>query len=1075
MHFFYQGNKYPLWSLIHLKMKLTLALILFSNIFLYAAVSSGQSMREVKVSLKVKNLSLKEVFTLIEKQSPFLIAYKNNDISAAQKITLSAENKSVYTVLRDMLRNNNVSIRQNEGRYILIETGGSPAEAQVDTRVQQSVVVSGVIRDKRSREILPGVSIRVKGTQISAQTDAAGKFKITVPDNAQGRSVLISYVGYKTQEINVGTGNPVQQMDVMLEEDLLGLNEVVVTGQGLSVSKRRLSTNVTTISEKQIRDLPVNRIDQLIQSQIPNAQIKLSGGQAGATSIIQTRGFNSAFANSTPIVYIDGVRVDNLNTAPSIGMNLSGGISQGASTSSLSDIPVENIEKIEFISGGAATTLYGSDAANGVLQIFTKKKGSGEAAFNAGIDMGIETPTTDFLHFKRTKDLLYQNGLYTKYSLGVNGGTSDIGYSAAGAYNKSEGVLIHDQNQQEKLDFRIGLNAKIARDLTYESTFSYNNQNLRRVRNGNSGGYSGLWFAEDGASKVIGPGFNPDLDALTEAEFAKMKSYVDSAEMLQNNTSKTNRFQTAQAFRFQPLKDLLIKGTAGIDYRVQREQSVVTKAFNNHIRSNTAGSLSNYERNYLGLTFDLTAQYDYKVGDFSFLSTVGGQLFRTEDRQIAYIGQDIRDGALTIGQAATRTSSEFYNEVANYGIFVQENIGFKDRYFIDLGLRGDGNSAFGKSVGAQYYPKAGFSYILSSEPFFERMNQQILNTVKIRANYGVSGNFPTPFANERTIAITGFNGEQSATFGNPGNENLRPEKTYSKEIGIDLSLFKSKVSFTAGYFNNTTKDALFIVPPASSTGEASSLRNIGLIKNKGFEFSTSIAVIENEKWGLRVRASANTIDNKVISTGGAPAFNLNGLTSPTVQIVVKEGYPIGYISGNYGVFGPDNTLQKVIPLSFLGSTIPTLNGSMGLNLRYKNLSFFANADYQQGGYIDNWDKQFRINYGASKDGVPAEELAKNKTSNWLNYSQLFVEKSDFIKVRTMGLLYSFDKKNLGRLKNLTIGITAVNPLNFTASSSDPEAVMPGGAQGQGSATTGGLNYAAHSAARQFLGSVKINF
>ncbi|MCX2478226.1 TonB-dependent receptor [Pedobacter sp. MC2016-15] len=1056
-------------------MKLTIALLLFSNILLHAAGTSGQSMKEVKISFTSKNVSLRQIFNTIEKQSSFVIGYKNNDVDVSKTLTFSAREQSVFEVLQKLMKDDHVKIRQLSDKYILIETF---KEAPLRQKVEKAVVplsISGLVKDKANKETLPGVSIRIKGSMISAQTDISGKFRITVPSEFEQPVMVISYVGYRTQEIPVSAGSQGQLITIELDQDLLGLNEVVVTGQGLNVSKRRLSTNVTTISEKQIRDIPVNRIDQLIQSQIPNAQIKLSGGQAGATSIIQTRGFNSAFSNSTPIVYIDGVRVDNLNTAPSIGMNLSGGISQGASTSSLSDIPVDNIEKIEFISGGAATTLYGSDAANGVLQIFTKKRGSGEASFNAGVDVGLETPTTDFQYFKKTKELLYQNGLFTRYSLGVNGGTSDLGYSAAGSYNKATGVLIHDQNEQEKIDFRVGLNAKIAKDLNYESTFSYNNQNLRRVRNGNSGGYSGLWFAEDGASKVIGGGFNPDLNAVSEAEFARMKLFVDSAERLQNNTSRTNRFQTSQAFRYQPVKNLLIKGTAGIDYRLQREQSVVSNAFNRLIRSSAAGSLSNYERNYLGLTFDLTAQYEYKVDDFSFLTTFGGQLFRTEDRQISYIGQDIRDGALTVGQAATTTSSEYYAEVANYGVFFQENIGFKDRYFLDLGLRGDGNSAFGNSVGIQYYPKVGFSYILSSEPFFMNLGKQIINTVKIRANYGVSGNFPPAFQNERTIAITGYNNGQSATFGFPGNDNLGPEKTYSKEIGLDLGLFKDRISFTTSYFNNTTKDALFYVPPASSTGMATSVQNIGEINNKGFEFALSTAVVENEKWGVRVRVSANTIDNKVVSTGGAPAFNLNGLTSRTVQIVVKEGYPIGYISGNYGVFGADNTLQSTVPLSFLGSTIPTLNGSMGLNLRYKNLSLFANADYQQGGYISNWDKQFRINYGASTEGVPAEELAKNKTTNWLNYSQLFVEKSDFIKVRTIGLLYAFDKKDLGKLKNLTIGITAVNPLNFTASSSDPEAVMPGGAQGQGSATTGGINYAAHSAARQFLASIKLNF
>lgn len=939
--------------------------------------------------------------------------------------------------------------------------------------------IQGTVVDNVQKTALQGVAVQVVGTQVGTITDVNGHFTLQLPAlKKKPESVLLffSMVGYANVEQTVQLAALNETLQVVMREDLLKLDEVVVTGQGLNVSKRRLSTNVTTISASQLKHLPVNRIDQLLQSQIPNAQFKLSGGQAGATSIVQTRGFNSAFSNSTPIVYVDGVRIDNLNTAPGLGMNISGGISQGAATSALSDIPLENIEKIEFINGGAATTLFGSDAANGVLQIFTKKGGASKANFTAGADIGVETATNDYLFFKRTKDLLFKNGMYNKYSVGVDGGTSDFGFSMGASYSKSSGVLIHHQNQIEKFDFRTGFHAKLSDAVKYEASFSYNTQNLKRARNANVGGYAGLWFAEDGASKIIGPGFNPKLDSLNDADYARVKSFVDSAEMLQNNGSVVNRFQTSQTIRYQPIKNWLIKGTFGVDYRAQTEQSVVSLAFNRHIRSNNVGSLSKYDRNYLGITLELTSQYDYTFRDFSFLTTAGMQLFRNKDEQIAYIGQDIRDGALTIGQAATKTSNERFSDVANYGIFLQENVGYKNRYFLDLGIRGDGNSAFGKSIGTQYYPKIGVSYILSSEPYFKQWKQEVINRVKLRANYGVAGIFPTPFSNDRTIQFNGFDGGQSASFGQPGNTSLKPEKSYSKEIGLDLGLMKDKISFTVSYFNNTTRDALFVVPPAPSSGQANLLKNIGVITNKGWEFATQVAILEQEDWNLRVRASVNTVENNVESTGDAPSFALNGLSSRTIQIVVKQGYPVGYISGNLGVFNPDGTLNSYIPQSFLGSTIPTLTGSFGLNLRYKNLSFFANADYQKGGYLDNWDKQFRVNYRASSEGVPAAEIAKNGASNWLNYSQLFVEKSDFLKVRTLGLVYTINRQWLGKaFKAASIGFTAVNPFNFTASASDPEAVMPGGAQGQGSATTGGLNYANYSAPRQFIASVKINF
>ena len=938
--------------------------------------------------------------------------------------------------------------------------------------------ITGKVVEAKSRRGIEGVTVSVSGLNNMTVTNVDGTFLITMPTGGDiNRQTLhFTMVGYLPANQKLSETDLSKPITVELKEDLVKLDEVVITGQGLSVSKRRLSTNVTTISAEQLKNIPSNRIDQLLQSQIPNAQIKLAGGQAGGGSIIQTRGFNSAFANSTPIVYIDGVRVDNLNTAATLGMTLSGAGAQGTATSSLADIPVENIEKVEFINGGAATTLYGSDAANGVLQIFTKKSGSGKANFSVQSDMGLEKGTADFFYFNRTKDLLFRDGFYQRHAMSVDGGNSDFGFSAAASYANNNSYIIHDNNANDKFDVRTGFHAKLSNKFTYESSLSYSRQTLTRNRSGNSGGYSALWFLEDGASKVIGGGFNPKLDELNDAEYSRIRSFVDSAEMLQNNTSLVNRFQTSQVVKYQALKNLLFKGTAGVDYRAQTEQSLVTNAYNRLIRSASTGSISKYDRNYWGLTLELSGQYDAKLGDFSFLTTAGTQLFRNVDRQVSYTGQNVLDGGLTVGLAATTLANEYYAEVINSGVFLQENIGFKNRYFIDLGVRGDNNSAFGSTIGTQWYPKMGLSYILSSEPFFQKLDQTIISTVKIRGNYGVAGIFPPPFVNQTTLSPGGFEGNQSIGFGQSGNPGIRPEKSHSKEIGIDLGLFKNRISVTATYFNNKTKDALFIVPPAASSGQDSYYRNIGVIQNKGFEFAVNASVIETKDFDLKVRASANTVDNLVVSAGGAASFNLSGMSTRTIQTVVKEGFPVGYIAGNYGTFNPDGTLASYEPQAFLGSTIARLTGSFGLNMRYKSLTFFANADYQQGGYFANWNKQFRFNYGASTDGVPAAEVQKNGALNWLNFSQLFVDKSDFLKVRTVGINYEFDKAVFGNVfKRLSVGVSAVNPFNFTASDADPEAIMPGGAQGQGSATTGGVAYAAFSAPRQFIGTIKLNF
>jgi len=1064
MQKFYPGCKYPLWSLFNLKMKLTLVLILLSNVLIYAGPTSGQSMNDIKIDLSAKDLTLRKVLDLIEKKTSFVIGYKNNGVNNTKTFNINVKQKSVAEILTQLMPNSAMDIRQVSDKYILINT----------KQVFAPVIISGVITDKRTKETLPGVSVKVKGSASGTQTDNKGFYRIAIPQDKDEVTIEVKYIGFKLREFNVSRNASNTTINVQLEEDLLGLDEVVITGQGMDISKRRLSSNVVSIGEKEIRDIPAQRIDQLLQSKLPNAQIRLTGGQAGATSIIRSRGVNSAFISSTPIIYVDGVRMDNLNTRAALG----GGSATGAAISSISDIPMDNIEKIEFVNGGAATTLYGSDAANGVIQIITKKGGADKTDITVETQMGVETPTADYLHFKRSKDLLFENGFYQKHHLSLNGGDGKFGYSFSGGYQNSTGTQIYNQNSNQRIDLRTGLRAALGSKVTYESSFSYINNKYKRSRNGNQGGYTGLWFAESGASSITGPRFKSDLDNLNEAEYAAIKTFVNEAEQLQDNGIDINRFQTSQVFKYQPLKNLSFKATGGVDYRTQRQQIITTNeylSYTTNTKITDQGSIDNFDRNYFGLTFELNGQYEIKLKDFSFITTAGGQFFRNEDHQIQYLGSNIRDGAQSIGIATTRTSNEYYSEVVNYGIYLQENLGYKNKLFLDLGLRGDGNSAFGKNIGIQYYPKIGFSYIPSSENYFKAVST-VLSSAKIRGNYGLAGNFPTPFANERTIDFVGYNGVQSAAFGQAGNADLRPEKTSTFEAGIDLGFLNDRIIVSGGFYHSITNDALFLVPPAPSTGQASQLKNVGKILNRGLEFNTVLTPIKTTNTSLRFNLSVNTLYNKVLSSGGAAAFNINGFSARTVQTVVQEGYSVGFIRGNYGQFSPEGLLTSTTAQQNLGTTIPDLFGSMGLNFQYKSFNFFANADYQKGAYAVSFDRQFRFNYGTATEGIPQAEIDKSGRTKWLDVTNMFVEKTDFIKVRTIGTGYTF-KPSIwnGVIKNVNVGLSVVNPLNFSASSFDPEATISGSAQGQNGATTGGISYSTYSAPRQFLASLRLNF
>lgn len=944
-------------------------------------------------------------------------------------------------------------------------------------------LLKGKVIDQSTKEALIGVSVSVKGNPgLGTITDVDGNFSLDV--NAAKATLQLTYVGYVTKEINMSEDK--QEMVVEMNEDNFKLDEVVVTGQGAEIKKRRLSSNVSTVSEKDLVKMPQGRIDQMLQNALPNVQINLSNGQPGTTSLIKARGLSSAFSNSTPVIYVDGVRVDNMNTGATLNNSLSG---NAAATGSIGDIPMENIERIEYVTGGAATTLYGSDAANGVIQIFTKKGGEGRFNASVAVELGADVASSQFYHFKRTKELLHQTGFSQKYRVAFDGGNDKYGYSLGASMSNSTGTLIHNGNEDKKYDLRFGSRLKINKTLEYQNSFGMVVEDFRRSRNGNQGGYTGLWFTEGSAAANFDyvdengntVSYNPDIDAASDYEFAQMKAFVDKAEALQNNKESVRRFQTSQSLSFKPLQNLIFKGTFGLDYRSNTNKNITTNEYLIHTQqkpegTSDAGSINNFDRNYLGLTIELNGQYNYHLRDIlSLVTTAGFQYFSTYDHQSVYNGQNVRDGALIMTGAGTQTADEWLSYLYNYGVFVQENIGIKDKYYLDLGLRADYNTAFGDNVGWQYYPKIGLSYQLSDETFMKSLvNSGMLNSFRLFANYGIAGSYPPAFEYQKTIAVNSFLGQQAASFGKYGNPDLGPEKKHSYEVGFNTVLFHHFLNIGLTYYYALTKDALFSVPSLPSSGQSASyLANVGEIENKGIELMVGMQLVNTKDWNVRLNMSANTNHNVVLSTGGTVPFAIGGFSARTVQTVVEEGKPVGFIRGSKAVLNEDGSLKEVLELQDLGTTIPSLYGNFSLNIDYKNLSFFVSGDYQAGSYVHSFDRQFRFAKGLKDSSIPDKALeGTTQGAAWLDFTNFFVEKADYLKIRNIGAYYTIKPKKY--LKEICFGFNVYNPFSFTAASVDPEALLSG-ARSQGAVATGGLNYSSYSTPRQYIGSVKVNF
>lgn len=929
---------------------------------------------------------------------------------------------------------------------------------------QETGLITGRVVEGTTDEPIPGANVILEPIGRGAATDLEGNYEIVVPPGDY--TLVVSFLGFRRYrtDVTVQAGETVVE-NVELIEDRLGLEEVVVTGQATAIETKRLSTTIDVITPRQIEATPANRLDELLQAQLPGSQVRFSSGQPGTASLIRSRGVTSANTSTTPVIYVDGVRVDNLNTAADLGIDTG-----GAQSSALPDIPLENIERIEFIKGGAATTLYGSDAANGVIQIFTKQGLPGRSSLTFETELGSMWGTTDFLRFQRTADVLYDPGLVQQYRLSGTGGIGNITYAFSGSMYEDNGFRLG--NEQIQYGLRTSVGAMVTPITRYQGSFGFSSNLYTRDYNANTS-WSAFGNLEGGSYGLI--------DTLAASEFEEIEQSLREQVGLVDIEGDTKRFQTSQQLDFQPLPSVTAKVTAGLDYRVNVEQDIGSPAFLSHIGSDPTGSYINRtERRFLGLTLEGTLGYERDFGPVSTNTRIGAQVFRDEDRQVFVAGNNIAQGTSSVDNAAEQDAQDLERLVANYGIYALENFGFGDRFFIDLGLRLDANSAFGEEIGWVAYPKAGFAYTLTSEPFVRSvLPEGLVSNIKLRGSMGYAGNFPTPFANNRLVNASAYLGNISYNFGQFGNVDLRPEKVRTVEGGVDLGLFNERLALEVTYYNALTQDALFLVPYAPTSGRPTQLRNVGEILNRGWEISSQFFVVSNSNLDVRLGASFNTLYNEVVDNGGTAPFAIGGFSF--LGQWIAEGQPVGYLRGAQPIFNESAEVVDVERNAFLGSPLPDAFGNLSLTTTFRNrLRFFIVADYQWGAQGVATDDVLRFFSGVQdEDRFPrnAEGEIPALEASFFDLAGAWVEDTDFLKVRLISLSYTLPEEWLRGplgLRNMEVGVRVVNPFNFASSSFDPE-ITGSNANRQNSVNVGAFGYGTESPPRQLLFNVRVGF
>ncbi len=821
------------------------------------------------------------------------------------------------------------------GALLALSLGAAvPAAAQTGT-------VQGQVVDANSQRPLSAAQVSIVGTGIGQIANSSGRFLLlNVPAGQQ--TVRVELIGYGAAEQTVSvTSGQAAMVDFTLTATAIALDELVVTGVGAQTTRRALGTTVDVLNEEAIALAPVQSVDQLLQGRVSGATVNAVSAQPGTGSLINFRGVSSVFGAQTPVIYIDGVRVDN-DQATAAGTG-------GEQSSALADLLTSDIERIEVTKGGAASTLYGSDAATGVIQIFTKKGTPGAPRITARMEQGVHTPELKYMFDtgvifpdrvdepdnngvvgdKFLGDNYFRSGHTQNYYVGVSGGTAEVTYSISGRLEDSEGT--QPKNDATNYNLRGGVQASVSENFTLDFSGSYTRNNFGRL-------YNGTAIADPLTTFEVG-------DALFFSGAGTLQEALDIF-LMPDISEEVSRFIFSSGARWQIREDLSARLTLGADNRGSQQRQFQPIGFT---PGEPTGQLTRFDRSFTSVSLDAGLSYSWVNEDGSITSstTVGAQGFREDESIISGQGTTFAlPGTLDFDNGALITASEFNSEVFNGGVYFDEQLGYQNKFYVGGGFRVDAGSSFGDDIDTEIYPKATGSYILS-----EDLDIGFVDEFKLRAAYGATGKFPGAFLKDRTFDAESFRGESAPRFANPGNADLRPEKTSTVEAGIDAALLSNRVGLNFTWYNAVTSDALFLVPEQPVTGLGTQQRNVGEITNQGIELAMNFQVINTPTLAWSVGGTFQYNDNEVTDMGGVADF-----TVESGQKRVTQNQPVGAWWVTTPIDTNDDGLPDGSERRFTGaSPVPNKSGSFNTTLSVgNNLTISGLADWAGGHEVFDW-------------------------------------------------------------------------------------------------------------------------
>lgn len=1111
-------------------MRITFILIVATTLTTLASASYSQSAR---VSLNMRNVTVKDALKAIESQSEFFFIYNNELIDVTKKVTIRANDQRIDEVLNTLLAGQDIEIDVIDRKIVL-------APAHINAPAQQQRTVTGTVTDRAGLP-LPGVTVVVKGTANGTVTNATGNYTLAnIPENAR---LVFSFVGMRTFEVAVGTQ---PRIDARLEEETIGIEEVVAIGYG-TMKKSDLTGSVSSIKAEDIERSPVTSFDQAIQGKAAGVQVTQASSAPGGRVSIRIRGGNSLSSSNEPLYIIDGYPVSAGNSA--------GG--NGIGQNPLATISPSDIASIEILKDASATAIYGSRGANGVVLITTKRGDIGRPKVTLDSYYGVQTiakkldmmNATEFAtmvnearandgqtpvfpnannpyYFPEIstlgkgvdyQDEVFVNAPIQSYNLGISGGSEAVRYNIGGSYFGQDGIIKN--SDFNRASFRSNLDIKILSNLSVTTNVIASTIWAAGMPSeGDGGGGTGgivhaaitmppsvpIYDQNGNYSRTNPtPGGTP-----TSNPVATANHYTDNNEI--------DRLLGSVDFDWEIVKNLALKVTFGTDRSTANRAYYWPKETD---RGNSRGG-EGYQRyrNDASYLNENTLTYNNVFGDHS-LNVLGGytwQVFHYKAFNAGssnyttdlYQANNLGAGTTYAAPASERNQSQ----LASY--LSRVNYIYKNRYLFTFTARADGSSKFGANNKWAFFPSFALAWRLTEEDFMQ--DTDWLSNMKVRASYGSTGN--QNISSYRSLAMLGtrnypFNDNLSSGVGpnNIPNPDLKWETTATTDVGLDVGIFDNRLSLVVDYYYKKTTDLLWDISIPTISGFNSIFKNIGSLENKGFEVSLGANILEGEfKWNTQMNWSRNR--NKVLEIPGFTP-SVQGTISGHLKVNgswLEPGLPVGVwkLLKYDGVFqnqeqltaGPrSSTNDKLGDARFIdyskdgkinytddrmivGDPNPDFIYGMTNNFSYKGFDLSLYIQGSQGNDILNvqraetnisgpWGNQRReiLNRWSTTNANTDIPRARVTVDPLLIQSDWLIEDGSYLRFKTISLGYTVNK--IKTLSSLRLYVTGQNLITITNYSGfDPEVNSPGNSNLQL-----GVDYNAYPSAKAVLFGINATF